>query len=250
MYNWIMVLIAFIDKMKCEQSKEMRTKRIKFVIHVAAGIGEREGVENLAITIKGSGEDYARRVLDFLEVAREEKRRKEKEENEVTKWNLSAGVFSPAKEKEETKKSKGREEGGPIELYPQGVLMVIHSDKLSDRGPENSVEKILPSQSKVFKDSLEEIATVRRNKDAETLQQMIDRRDRADQKCRELGESLGIVLQAIQRLEAITQEKENCKSREEGRKPILDEEKKIDFFPQWKPQQGVIEETEEEEEYL
>ena len=40
--------------------------------------------------------------------------------------------------------------------------MVKHSDKLSDRGPENSVEKILPSQSKVFKDSLEEIATALR----------------------------------------------------------------------------------------
>ena len=58
--------------------------------------------------IKGSGEDYARRVLEFLEAAREEKRRKEKEENEKTKWNVSAGVFSPAKEKEETEKSEGR----------------------------------------------------------------------------------------------------------------------------------------------
>ena len=40
------------------------------------------------------------------------------------------------------------------------------------------------------KDSLEEIATVLRDKDAETLQQMIDGRDRADQKYRELKESL------------------------------------------------------------
>ena len=31
-YKWIMVLTAFIDKMKLEQSKEMRTKRIKFII--------------------------------------------------------------------------------------------------------------------------------------------------------------------------------------------------------------------------
>ena len=76
-----MVLTAFFDKMKHKQSKEMRNKRISFVIYAAAGTGEREGVENLAITIKGSGEDYARRVLEFLEVARKEKRRKEKEEN-------------------------------------------------------------------------------------------------------------------------------------------------------------------------
>ena len=93
---------------------------MKLVIHEAAGIGEREGAENLAITIKESGEDYANRGLDFLEVAREEKRRKEKEENERTKWNVSAGLFSPAIEKEETEKSEGREEGEPIELYPQG----------------------------------------------------------------------------------------------------------------------------------
>ena len=34
---------SIFDKRKREQSKEIRTKRIKFVIHVAAGIGEREG---------------------------------------------------------------------------------------------------------------------------------------------------------------------------------------------------------------
>ena len=98
----------------------MRKKRIKFVIYAAAGIREREGAENLAITIKGSGEDYARKVLDFLEGAREKKRRKEKEENERIKWNMSAEVFSPAKEKEETEKSEGREESETVELYPQG----------------------------------------------------------------------------------------------------------------------------------
>ena len=57
------MLTAFIDKMEHEQSKEMRTKRIKCVIHVVAGIGEREGAENLAIMSKGSGEDYSRKVL-------------------------------------------------------------------------------------------------------------------------------------------------------------------------------------------
>ena len=77
---------------------------MKNVIHEAAGIGEREGAENLAIVIKGSGEDYARRVLKFLEVAREEKRRKEKEENDKTKWKVFERVFSPAGGKEETEK--------------------------------------------------------------------------------------------------------------------------------------------------
>ena len=156
--------------MLCWDVRALRTDRMKIVIQEATRLGERKGTKNLAITIQGSGEDYAKRVLEFLEVSREEKKRKDKEENEKTKWNMSAGVFSPAKEKEETEKIQGREEGEPIELYPQGELMVIHSDKLSGRGPENSVEKILPSQSKVFKDSLEEIAPVLRNMDTETLQ--------------------------------------------------------------------------------
>ena len=90
---------------------------MKLVIHEAAGIGERNGAENLAIRIQGSVEDYAKRVLEFLEVAREEKRKKKKGE---IKWKVSAGVFFPAKEKEEAEKSEGRETGEPIELYPQG----------------------------------------------------------------------------------------------------------------------------------
>ena len=43
------------------------------MIHEAAGKGERKGAENLGNTIQGSGEDYAKRVLEFLEAAREEK---------------------------------------------------------------------------------------------------------------------------------------------------------------------------------
>ena len=61
-------------------------------------------------------------------------------------------------------------------------------------------------------------------------------KDSADQKRREFEEALVIALQAIRRLE----------QEEEQRKPILNEEKKIDFFPQWKPQQGVIGEKEVE----
>ena len=40
------------------------------------------------------------------------------------------------------------------------------------------------------------------------------------------------------------------KIRQELRRPVLDKEKKIYFFPQWKPQQGVREEEEDGEEYL
>ena len=71
-------------------------------------------------------------------------------------------------------KSEGREEGELMELYPQGGLIIIHSDKSSDKDPETGVERILPSQHELFKDSREEIAPVRRNMDAETLQQVRD----------------------------------------------------------------------------
>ena len=103
MYKWIIVLIGYIKEMICWDVRALRTDRMKLVIHEAAGIGERNGAENLAIRIQGSGEDYAKRVLEFLEVAREEKRKKKKGEN---KWKVSAGVFYPAKEKEEAEKSK------------------------------------------------------------------------------------------------------------------------------------------------
>ena len=83
---------------------------------------------------------------------------------------MSARVFSPAKGKEETEKSEGREEGELMELYPQGGLMVKHSDKSSDKEPESSEERILPSRRELFEDSLEEIAPVLRNMDADMLQ--------------------------------------------------------------------------------
>ena len=67
--------------------------------------------------------------------------------------------------------------------------MAIHSDKSSDKGPENRIEKILPSTSKVLKDSLEEIEIVRRISDAETIQRISNEKDRAYQKSRELKKS-------------------------------------------------------------
>ena len=47
MYDWILVLTAFIDEMACGKPNDMRTKRMKFVLYVAAGLGIREGMENL-----------------------------------------------------------------------------------------------------------------------------------------------------------------------------------------------------------
>ena len=162
-------------------------------------------------------------VLDFLEGARKEKRRKEKEENEKTQWNVSAKVFSPAKEKEETEKSEGRKEGETIELYPKGGLMVIHSDKCSDKVPESNREKIFILQSEVFKDTLEEIVPIPINMEVEMLKQWNKERDRTDLKNRELEESLGIALQAIKRLEEIMQAKKLGNAREKQRKPVLEE---------------------------
>ena len=75
---------------------------------------------------------------------------------------------------------------------------------------------------------MEEIAIVQRIRDAETLQRLRDETDRADHITREFEKAQVIALQAIRRLE----------QEEERRKPVLNKEKKIDFFPQWKPQQG------------
>ena len=70
-----------------------------------------------------------------------------------------------------------------------------------------------------------------RNIDAETLKQTSNERNKTNQKNRELEKSLGIALQAIKRLEARVQANEKGKAREEQRKPVLDEGKKVNFFP-------------------
>ena len=84
------------------------------------------------------------------------------------------------------------------------------------------MERIYPLLSELFKDSLEEIAPVWRNMDANTLQQMNDDRDRPDQKSREMEGSLGLVLQAIQRLEArALVYKAGMKKEEPKKAPII-----------------------------
>ena len=71
--------------------------------------------------------------------------------------------------------------------------------------PESSLEKIYPSLSESFKDSLKEVGPILSNMDANMLQRMNDDRDRNEQKTREMEGSIGQALQVIQRLEAITQ---------------------------------------------
>ena len=66
--------------------------------------------------------------------------------------------------------------------------------------PESSMKRIYPSLSESFEDSLEETEPILRNMDAHTLQQMNNDRDKTDQKTRELEGSLGMALQAMQRL--------------------------------------------------
>ena len=84
MYEWILVLMVFIDKMKHEQLKDMRTKRMKFVLYVAAGVGIREGRDNLVDPQKESEEDFARRILEVLrQIRREKLRNKEEEDNKI-----------------------------------------------------------------------------------------------------------------------------------------------------------------------
>ena len=54
--------------MVCWEFKTLRTNRVKLVLKVAAGIGEREGTGHLVdkkeINRIESGEDYARKILN------------------------------------------------------------------------------------------------------------------------------------------------------------------------------------------
>ena len=101
MYEWLLVLTVFIDEMVFGQLKAMKTKRMKFVLFVAARLGIREETENLVNPQKKSGEVYARRILEFLKTVREEKLRKKEEEDNRTKRNGSAGI-----QQEEGKQTK------------------------------------------------------------------------------------------------------------------------------------------------
>ena len=57
MYEWIIVLMGYIEKMLGWNVKAMRTDRMKIVIQEAAGLGDGKGPKDLKITNQGSGED-------------------------------------------------------------------------------------------------------------------------------------------------------------------------------------------------
>ena len=115
--------MEYIEEMVFWDVRAMRTDRMKIVIQEAAGLGERKGKENITIKNQRSGEDYIRKVLDFLEGAREEKRREEKEVNKKTKWNGSAEVCilpSKRERRNSEEQRKGRRKNGRI-ISPNGI---------------------------------------------------------------------------------------------------------------------------------
>ena len=69
--------------------------------------------------------------------------------------------------------------------------------------------------SESFEDSLKETAPILRSMDTHILQQVNKNRERMEQKAREMEGSLGLALQAIQGLEARTQEMEKGKPKGE-----------------------------------
>ena len=88
---------------------------------------------------------------------------------------------------------------------------------------------------------MEEITVEKRSRDEATLRLEREETARIHQENKDSEALLEKLVKTIQRLEL---------EAEERRKTIKKEEKKIDFFPQWKTPQGVIEETEEEEQYM
>ena len=103
------------------------------MLFIAAGLGIEEGTENLVDPQKGSGEDYARRILEFLKKAREEKLRNKEEEDSETKGDRSAIVLHPARGEEETKRNEKEDEGEQTKLNPQNEIMVKHINGFSDK---------------------------------------------------------------------------------------------------------------------
>ena len=132
--------MVFIEKMKCEQSKDMKTQRIKVVLYIAAGVGIRERTENLVGPQKESGEDFARRILEVLKKAREEKLRNKEEEDNETTGNGSTIVLHPARGEEETKTNEKGEEGEQTKLNPQNEIMVKYINGLGDNKQRKKIK--------------------------------------------------------------------------------------------------------------
>ena len=67
MYEWIIVMMGYIEEMFCWDKRIMRTKIVPIIIQEAAGLGELVKPGNLDIPNQELGEDYAKRIIDFLE---------------------------------------------------------------------------------------------------------------------------------------------------------------------------------------
>ena len=65
MYKWMLVLMEYIDGKVWSEWRTMRTNRVKFVLKVAAGLEEKEGVAKIVDTKEESGEDFARKILEI-----------------------------------------------------------------------------------------------------------------------------------------------------------------------------------------
>ena len=132
------------------------------------------------------------------------------------------------------------EEGGTIGLYPKGGLMVINETKLRDKKAERYVEKMHTRKKEVNQDRLEENLSEQKDKEEETINRRREESDRMRQIIKEHEEGMARDLQRIKELEQEVRR----------RKSAREEEEKIDFFPAWKPVQGVMKNTEEEEQYM
>ena len=75
MYEWILMLMGYIDEMICWELKALRTNRMKFLLYVAAGIRERDGTENLVNPKKESGEGKCQQEYSTQQERRRRQRR-------------------------------------------------------------------------------------------------------------------------------------------------------------------------------
>ena len=171
LYDWLILLMIYIYKMVNWDwdVEKIRTSMMKVVIQIAAILAERKGTERLTIPKQGSGEEYAKRVIEFIEGIREEKKKKEKRRQTKMEWNIFARAFHPQEKKGEQKKHERRDECEILKLYPKGGVMVINGTQLSDKNAERNVEKVWIQEKEVEQDRLEENVNQQKDKEEEII---------------------------------------------------------------------------------
>ena len=124
-------------------------------------------------------------------------------------WWTASGIYESMPSRKKVKSLKNR-------------CSLFFGNRRDIPEPESSMYGTYPSLSELFKDSQDEMDPVPRNMDANMLQPLTNYSDKSDQRTRELEGSLGLALQAIQRLEARVQASKTCKPREEPKKaPVV-----------------------------